>query len=379
MLSFTKFLLVGVASVYLGAVAQPRIIKNSRDVPLLTTVKIKPILSGLEHPWGMVWLPDGSALITERPGRVRHWQNGQLRLVEGVPPVFAAGQGGLLDIALHPDFAQNSLVYFTYAQGNSSANQTTVARARFDGKNLRQWQVLWQAQPSKAGTQHFGSRLLWLPDRTLLVTIGDGGNPPLSLGGKLIREQAQNRRSHLGKIVRLTAEGKVPPDNPFVQDPKTDPYLWTIGHRNIQGLARDSQTGELWASEHGARGGDELNRLQAGQNYGWPLVSRTREYTTGEPIGVPSAPGMVDPVVVWEEAIAPSGLAIYGGDRFPQWRGQLLVGGLVAQQVQVLTPQGEVMGAIPIGRRVRYVGQGRDGFVYVLTDEPNGKLLRLEP
>ncbi|MCS6958847.1 MAG: PQQ-dependent sugar dehydrogenase [Pseudanabaenaceae cyanobacterium SKYGB_i_bin29] len=361
------------------ATAQPRIIKNSQDLPQITTVQVTPIVSGLAHPWGMVWLPDGSALITERPGRVRHWQDGRLRLVEGVPPMFAAGQGGLLDIALHPDFPQSSLVYFTYAQGNSSANQTTVARAQFDGKHLRNWQVIWRAQPSKSGTQHFGARLLWLPDRTLLVTVGDGGNPPNSLGGKLIREQAQNRRSHLGKIVRMTADGKVPPDNPFVNDPNSDGFLWTIGHRNIQGLALDPQTREIWAAEHGARGGDELNRLRAGQNYGWPVVSRTREYSTGAPIGKPSAPGMVDPVVVWEEAIAPSGLAVYRGDKFPQWRGNLLVGGLVSQQVQVLNQKGEVIGAIPIGRRVRYVGQGKDGFVYVLTDEPNGQLLRLEP
>lgn len=351
--------------------AEPKIIRDNRSLAPIPGIKVRTLLSGLEHPWGMAWLPDGSVLITERPGRLQHFKDGKLRPVSGVPAVFAAGQGGLLDIALHPQFSQNSLVYFTYAHGSNNANQTRVARAKYDGKTLSNWQVIWQAEPQKSGTQHFGSRMVWLPDRTLLVSVGDGGNPPLTLGGKLIREQAQNLDSHLGKVIRITEDGKIPPD--------TDRVVWTMGHRNIQGLAIDSETKAVWASEHGARGGDELNQLQGGKNYGWPLASRTRDYTTGLPIGKPTLRGFVDPVVVWQDTIAPSGLAIYRGDKFPAWQGNIFVGGLVSGQVQRLNIKGEVLGIIDIGRRVRDVRQGAGGFVYVLTDEPDGKLLRIEP
>lgn len=362
-----------------AALGEPRIIRNSRNLMPMAGIKVTPIVAGLEHPWGMAWLPDGSMLITERPGRLQHFKNGKLQEIPGVPPVFARGQGGLLDIALHPQFRQNSLVYFTYAHGTRNANQTRVARAKFDGKSLRNWQVIWQAEPQKSGTQHFGSRMAWLPDGTLLVSVGDGGNPPLSLGGGLIREQAQNRRSHLGKVVRITATGKIPPDNPLGKEANTDRALWTMGHRNIQGLAIDPKTKVVWASEHGSRAGDELNQLQGGNNYGWPVASRTREYTTGAPIGQTAVAGMVDPVVVWQDTIAPSGLAIYRGDKFPQWQGNLFVGGLISQQVERLNSKGELLGTIPIGSRVRDVRQGQDGFLYVLTDEPDGKLLRIEP
>jgi len=344
-----------------------------REPAPLGGVKVTPILSELEHPWGMAWLPDGSMLITERPGRLQHFKEGKLSQVGNVSPVFAQGQGGLLDVAVHPDFSKNGLVYFTYAHGSSSANQTRVGRAKFDGKNLSNWEVIWQAEPRKTGTQHFGSRLLWLPDRTLLVSIGDGGNPPLTLGDSLIREQAQNPLSHLGKVVRITADGKAPGDNP-----KTNNDLWTMGHRNIQGLAFDPITKTVWASEHGSRGGDELNQIQSGKNYGWPLVSATREYSTGRPIGKSALPGMTDPVAVWQQAIAPSGLAVYRGDKFPEWRGNLFVGGLVGKRVDRLNMKGEILGTIPIGERVRDVRQGKDGFLYVLTDEPRGKLLRIE-
>ncbi len=364
-----------VATIALGTLAGFKLIQ--REPTPLTGTKITTLVSGLEHPWGMAWLPDGSILITERPGRLQHFKDGKLRQVTNVGSVFAQGQGGLLDVAIHPDFSKNGLVYFTYAHGSNSANQTRVARARFDGNTLANWEVIWQAEPPKTGTQHFGSRLLWLPDGTLLVSVGDGGNPPLTLGGRLIREQAQNRRSHLGKVVRLTAEGKAPADNPFVKETNTKQEIWTIGHRNIQGLAFDPVTKTVWASEHGSRGGDELNRLEAGKNYGWPLVSATREYTTGEPIGKPALPGMTNPIAVWEQAIAPSGLAVYRGDKFPDWQGNLFVGGLVGERVDRLNSKGDVLGTIPIGARVRDVRQGQDGWLYVLTDEPQGKLLRI--
>ena len=250
------------------------------------------VLEGLEHPWSMAWLPDGSMLITERPGRLRIVRDGKLdpTPIAGVPQVLAVGQGGLLDISLHPDFAQNRLVYLTYAHGTENANRTRVARASFDGRSLKNLQVIFEVSQTKSGTQHFGSRLLWLPDRTLLVALGDGGNPPVELEGDLIRKQAQNLRSRLGKIVRLNADGSVPRDNPLTPNTQADPAIWSYGHRNIQGLALDSATSQIWASEHGARGGDELNLIQAGKNYGWPVVTFSREYFGPEITGERSRP-----------------------------------------------------------------------------------------
>jgi glucose/arabinose dehydrogenase len=342
----------------------------------------------------MAWLPDGDLLITERPGRLRIVRSGRLdpRPVPGVPAVaavgadqvFASRQGGLLDVALHPRFAETGWVYFSYAHGTAEANGTRVARARFDGTALRDWQVIFTARPLKPGGQHFGSRLLWLPDETLLVSIGDGGNPPLRLDGELIRRQAQDPGSHLGKVVRLDAEGRPAADNPFRDTPDADPAVWTLGHRNIQGLAYDAVRRRIWASEHGSRGGDELNLLVAGANHGWPQVSFSAEYDTGRPVAPrTSAPGFTDPRRVWMGTIAPSGLAVYSGDRVPAWRGDLFVGGLVGRSVRRLRldADGRVIGesVIPIGARVRDVRQGPDGFLYVLTDEPAGRLLRLRP
>ncbi len=287
-----------------------------------------------------------------------------------------------MDIALHPKFAQNRWIYLTYAHGTPDANRTRLARARFDGKALQDVEVIFEVNQSKSGTQHFGSRLLWLPDGTLLLAIGDGGNPPVALDGQLIRQQAQNRRSRLGKVVRLKDDGSIPPDNPFVGQADTDPAIWSYGHRNIQGLAFDPIAQRIWSTEHGSRGGDELNLLQAGKNFGWPLVTHSREYFGPEITLERSRPGMVDPKVVWTPALAPSGLVVYTGDRVPAWRGNLFAGGLASQRVQriVVDAQGAVVSQqeIPIGARVRDVRQGPDGWVYLLTDEADGKLMRLE-
>ena len=343
------------------------------------------VLSGLEHPWGMVWLPDGSQLITERPGRVRIVRQGVLdpTPIAGVPEVLAQGQGGLMDIALHPNFAQNRWIYLTYAHGTPTANRTRLARARLDGTTLRDVAVIFEVNQSKSGTQHFGSRIVWLPDGTMLLAIGDGGNPPVSLDGALIRQQAQNRRSRLGKVVRLKDDGSIPPDNPFVGQADTDPAIWSYGHRNIQGLAFDPIAQRVWATEHGSRGGDELNLLQAGKNFGWPLVTHSREYFGPEITLERSRPGMIDPKVVWTPALAPSGLVVYTGDRVAAWRGNLFAGGLASQRVQriVVDAQGAVVSQqeIPIGQRVRDVRQGPDGWVYLLTDAADGQLIRLEP
>ena len=350
------------------------------------TVRTVPVVRGLEHPWSVAWLPGGDLLITERPGRLRLVRGGVLEAepVQGVPQVFATGQGGLLDVSLHPDFPSNGFIYLTYAAGSENNNHTRLARARFDGRALTELEVLYAVPQRKAGAQHFGSRLLWLPDGTLLMAIGDGGNPPLQLEGALIRTQAQNLGSALGKILRLNGDGTPAAGNPFADTPGALPGLWSLGHRNIQGLAFDQLNRQVWASEHGARGGDELNRIEAGENYGWPTVTHSREYFGPAISEATSAPGLRDPEVVWTPAIAPSGLAVYDGDRYAGWRGNLFAGGLVSGQVHRLAPgrQGTVVEQqrIPIGARVRDVRQGPDGYLYVLTDGAgDGELLRIEP
>ncbi|MEO0854054.1 MAG: PQQ-dependent sugar dehydrogenase, partial [Cyanobacteria bacterium J06648_11] len=295
------------------------------------------VLATLEHPWGMDWLPDGSILVTERPGRVRIARAGALdpTPIPGVPDdIFAENQGGLLDIAIHPRFAETQLVYFSYAHGTSSSNRTRIARATFDGEQLSNWQVIFEVSQPKNSGQHFGSRLLWLPDATLIASIGDGGNPPVELNGLFIRQQAQNLGSHLGKVIRINEDGSIPADNPFASNADAEPEVWSYGHRNIQGLALDPATERVWASEHGSRGGDEVNQILGGENYGWPVATHSREYSGGLISPETSLPGMVDPEVIWTPSIAPSGLAVYSGDRFPEWQGNLFAGGLVSQDIR---------------------------------------------
>lgn len=356
------------------------------DVPAAAGIRAVTLLSGLEHPWSLAWLPDGAMLITERPGRLRIVRDGQLSPtpIQGLPPVLAAGQGGLMEVAVHPRFAENRLIYLTYAHGTEAANRTRLARARLEGNQLSNLEVIFEVSPVKTGAQHFGSRLLWLPDGTMLLAIGDGGNPPLTIDGELSRKQAQNLRSDLGKILRLNDDGSIPSDNPFVGDPNADAAVWSYGHRNIQGMALDQSTGKIWSTEHGSNGGDELNQVQADQNYGWPLVTHSTEYGSGAPIAAErSRPGLVDPKLVWLRAIAPSGLVAYSDDRVPAWQGNLFAGGLVARSVRQLeldaagTISRET--AIEIGQRVRDLRQGPDGLLYLLTDARDGRLMRLEP
>jgi glucose/arabinose dehydrogenase len=344
------------------------------------------LVRGLEHPWSLAWLPNGDLLITERPGRLRLVRQGVLdpRPIAGLPPLLVLGQGGLLDVAVHPRFASNQLVYFTYAAGDAQANQTRVARARLIDHRLEELTILHAVTPAKSGGQHFGSRLLWLPDGTLFVSVGDGGNPPIELDGRAIRLQAQNRGSGLGKILRLNDDGTIPADNPFRSDSGADPAVWSLGHRNIQGLAYDPLHRRIWASEHGARGGDELNLVVAAGNYGWPTVTHSREYSGPEITSLRSAPGLVDPRLVWMQAIAPSGLAVGSGRAVKAWKGNLFAGGLVSGDVRrlQLSPSGEVLrqSSLPVGDRVRDVREGPDGHLHVLTDGAgDGTLIRLEP
>ncbi|PSB61702.1 hypothetical protein C7B79_20975 [Chroococcidiopsis cubana CCALA 043] len=360
-------------------------VSDSGNVAVAQGIQKTTVAEGLDHPWSLAWLPDGAMLITERSGQLRIMRDGKLdpTPIAGVPEVLTGGQAGLMEISVHPRFAENRLVYLTYSHGTEQANRTRLARATFDGKSLSNLQIIFEVSPTKSGLQHFGSRIVWLPDSTMLLAIGDGGNPPIQLNGELIRQQAKNRRSRLGKIVRLNDDGSIPQDNPFVKSTDTEPAIWSYGHRNIQGLTFDPANNRVWSTEHGSQGGDEANLVQAGGNHGWPIVTYSREYSGEEITKERSRPGMVDPKLVWTPSIAPSGLAFYSGGKFPQWQGDLFAGGLVSQDVRHidLDAQGNVVNqqAIEIGQRVRDVRQSPDGLLYVLTDDNNGQLIRLEP
>ena len=354
----------------------------SDDVPEAQGWRVETITRGLNHPWSIVWLPDGTALISERAGRLRRLVNGVLdpNPIPGLPTVLAEGQGGLLDLALHPDFETNRWLYMTLAIGTPTANRTALARGRFEDGRLHDAEILFRNADTKSGGQHFGSRILWLPDQTLLMSIGDGGNPPIDFQGNPIRDQAQSLKTHFGSVVRLRDDGTAPADNPFVDQPQARAELWTIGHRNIQGLARDPTTEKIWVNEHGARGGDELNLLEPGANYGWPLVTYSREYWGPRISNETSREGIAEPTLVWTPSIAPSGLAISTSGVYPQWQGDLFTGALRARQIRRVRLDGNrvvVEEKLTIGERVRDVRQGPDGYLYVLTDQADGALLRI--
>jgi len=356
----------------------------SGDAPEAEGWSTEVLVSGLEHPWAIAWLPDGSALVTERPGRLRLIRDGRLdpTPIAGLPPILAEGQGGLLDVALHPDFEANRFVYLTLATGTKDANRTALARGRLEGQMLVGTEIIFQSADAKSGGQHYGSRLLWLPDKSLLMSIGDGGNPPISFAGDVIRKQAQNPGTHFGSVVRLKDDGSAHPENPFAGRAGARPELWSIGHRNIQGMARDPATGRIWANEHGSRGGDELNVIEGGNNYGWPEVTYSMEYWGPKISEETSRAGITDPVLVWTPSKAPSGLTFYTGEVYPQWKGNLFSGALKLQQIRRIALNGARVvreEKLSIGRRVRDVRQGPDGYLYLLTDEPNGALLRLLP
>jgi aldose sugar dehydrogenase len=363
----------------------PEQVEPTADVPMAEGWRKTTVVEELEHPWGMAFLPNGDLLITERPGRLRIVRDGELRdePVANVPDVYASNQGGLLDVSAHPDFSNNRWVYLTYADGDGDANRTTLARGRLTDDALEDVEVLFKAEPDKSKAQHFGSRIAWLPDGTMLVSIGDGGNPPLEIDGTPARDHGQRLDSHLGSIIRLNDDGSVPDDNPFVGQANAKPEIYSYGHRNIQGLAVDPRTGAVWANEHGPLGGDELNLVQEGGNHGWPLTTYGGDYRTGERFTPHrTREDMVPPKAVWVPAVAPSGLEIYTGDAFPGWQGNLFSGGLTGQDIRRIVLDGEVVTAqetIPIAERVRDVKQGPDGNLYVITDHEDGELIRIEP
>jgi len=332
------------------------------------------VVDGLEHPWGMTFLPGGDLLITERPGRLRIWKNDRLETVSGLPELYSAGQGGLLDIALHPDFTANRLIYFTASVSGPGGAGTALYRARLTGSALEDIRELYRLPRFTSTRVHFGSRIVFAPDGTLYMSIGERGD----------RRRAQRLDDAAGSILRFTDDGNIPEDNPFVDRRGALSEIYSYGHRNPQGIAVHPQTGEIWTHEHGPRGGDEVNIIRSGRNYGWPLVTFGEEYRGGT-IGMGTeAPGIVSPLIHWTPSIAPSGMAFYTGDRFPEWKGDLFVGALAGKHLRRLELDGnriigqEVLLENQIGR-IRDVEQGPDGYLWLLTDESDGGLYRLEP
>jgi len=350
--------------------------------------EVVTVARGLQRPWGMTFLPDGRMLVTEKPGRLRVVAaDGSLSApVEGLPPILARGQGGLLDVVLDPGFASNRLIYWSYSEARDGAlNNTAVAKGRLvddaAAPRVENVQVIFHQQPSLDSSLHFGSRLVWARDGTLFITLGERS---ITEG----RMQAQRLDGLLGKIVRLNADGSVPKDNPFAGRTDVRPETWSFGHRNVQAATLHPETGDLWEVEHGARGGDEINIARKGKDYGWPTIAYGIEYKGG-PItgGITAKEGMEQPLYYWDPVIAPSGMLFYTGDLFPAWKGDLFIGGLASTNLVRLTIKGErvvdeerlLKDLQPAPERIRDVEQGPDGALYLLTDNEQGRVLKLVP
>ncbi len=345
-----------------------------------TLLRVETLATGLQEPWGLAFLPDGRMLVTEKAGRLRVVApDGSVSPpVAGLPEVDARGQGGLLDVALDPQFERNRLVYLSYSEPGEGGNSTAVARAALsgDGAALSGLTVIFSQKPKLNSKAHFGSRLVFDRDGRLFVTLGERS-------AASFRDQAQDLGSHLGKVVRIEADGRVPDDNPFLDQAGALPEIWSYGHRNIQAAAIRPETGQLWVIEHGPRGGDEINIAEPGRNYGWPVVSHGVNYD-GTPVGTGKAHqyGMVDPLHQWTPVIAPSGMIFYTGEAFAEWRGNLFVGGLKSTALVRLELDGERVVKeerllFSLKKRIRDVVQGPEGAIYLLTDEDNGQILRL--
>ena len=378
MLPGMKFIQPAILAVALGtavaaAAAEPRVVQSEKQA-----FRVVPLVEGLSHPWAMAFLPDGRMLVTERDGRLRVVARDfrlDPRPIEGVPQVSAVGQGGLFDVVLHPKYADNGWIYLAYNGAGVGGHGTELMRAKLDGHRLTQAQVLFRMAPKSSAGHHFGGRVVFDRHGYVYLTLGDRGD----------KERAQRLDDHAGSVIRLHDDGRVPADNPFVKRAGAKPEKFTLGNRNMQGAALHPQSGELWTHEHGPQGGDEINVMRAGRNYGWPVITYGVNYVIGTRIGEGThKPGMEQPLHKWVPSIAPSGMAFYDGDKFPSWRGNLLVGALRDQMLVRLELDGEkvtkeerliknVLG------RIRDVRVGPDGYVYLLTDESDGVLARLEP
>jgi len=363
-----------------GAEQQPAFPGQTRAPGVRTeaTLAHTVVASGLVEPWGLALLPDGRWLVTERPGRLRiiTAEGAVGEPVAGLPAVDSRGQGGLLDVVTGPSFGQDRMIYWSYAEPRDGGNATSVARGRLsdDGTRVEGVQVIFRATPTYDGDKHFGSSLAFAPDGKLFITLGERSDAPM-------RPQAQDLGSHMGKTIRINADGSVPSDNPFVGRAGALPEIWSLGHRNVQGVAIAGD--EVWTIEHGTRGGDELNLERAGLNYGWPDVAYGVEYR-GAPInaGITAREGTTQPVYYWDPVIAPGGMTFYDGAMFPGWRGNLLVASLKEKHIaRLVLENGEVVGEerlmTDLGERIRDVAVAADGAVWAITDETDGKLVRL--
>jgi glucose/arabinose dehydrogenase len=340
-------------------------------------LQVQQVAQGLEQPWGLAFLPDGRMLITEKAGTLRlvDAQGKVSAPLAGVPKVVVRGQGGLLDVAVDPQFARTQRIYLSYSEPRGGdANATAVAHARLDGNALKDVTVIFRQQPARDSGHHFGSRLVFAPDGALFVTLGDRNSA---------RDQVQPLDTTIGKVVRIDRDGGIPEGNPFVTREGALPEVWSYGHRNLQGAAWNPADGQLWTHEHGPKGGDEINIARPGRNYGWPAITYGREYSglkVGE--GISAKTGMEQPLHWWLPSIAPSGMAFYTAERFPQWRGQLFVGSLKFGQLVQLQLDGERVvreTRHEMKARIRDVRQGPDGYLYLLTDAADGRLLRVAP
>jgi glucose/arabinose dehydrogenase len=338
--------------------------------------RVDVLAEGLERPWALAILPEGGYLVTLRGGSLLRLDAGGAVVGEitGVPESFFAGQGGLMDVVLDPDFAANRRLYLSYAHGTLRDNATRIHAATLDGDALVDGETIFEARPRKTTPQHYGARMAFLPDGTLLLTTGDGFDH---------REDAQRTSGLLGKVVRIHSDGRIPEDNPFVDDADAAPEVWSYGHRNPQGLTV-APDGTVWEHEHGPAGGDEVNRIEPAVNYGWPVATHGMDYIGARISPFEEYPGMAEPDLFWTPSIAPSGLAYYGGDAFPAWQGGLLVGGLAIvglYHVDIVDGRASTSERVvpEIDERVREVRAGPDGLVYLLTDGPEGRLLRLRP
>ncbi|HEY1059290.1 MAG TPA: PQQ-dependent sugar dehydrogenase [Limnobacter sp.] len=350
----------------------------SNTLPTFTAYTVTPVADNLENPWSLAFLPDGRQLVTERSGRLRIINaQGQLQAspVAGLPAVLVAGQGGLFDVVPAPDFSKTQQLLISYACGTRQANHTCLASARLQGNALTDVKEIFRSQPAKAGGAHFGGRVAFLPDGTLVMTLGDGYD---------YRDKAQDLSTHFGKTVRLNRDGSVPADNPFANRADARPEIYTWGHRNVQGLVWDGASKRLLAHEHGARGGDELNLLKAGANYGWPLATYGIDYSGAIISPNTAVDGTEQPQLYWNPSIAPSGMAVYNGGLFPAWQGSVLVGALshrMVQRIQWRNGQPVVVEGLfrELNERIRDVKTGPDGAVYLLTDQPQGRVLKVTP
>lgn len=355
--------------------------------PTEQKLRVETVARGLEHPWSLTFLPDASLLVTERAGRLRHISSkGAVSApIAGLPAVYAHGQGGLFEVLADTDFAKSRRLYFSYAEAGTgmdkNKNGLAVARAELspDNSTLNNVRVIFRQTPKVDSSAHFGGRLVLAPEGKLFITLGDRQS-------RRERDKAQDLSTHHGKVVRINRDGSIPADNPFVKNAGARPEIWSYGHRNIQGAAINPATGELWISEHGPQGGDEINIARAGKNYGWPVVTYGCEYGTCFSIGEgQQKAGMEEPLTYWvPRSIAPSGLAFYSGSAFPEWQGDVFSGALAGQALWQLTLAGNRVSGrqallSDLGERIRDVRQGADGFLYLLTDHPQGRLLRVRP